>query len=176
MSECPYGILGENAMKDVLDNFKGDIDFEIHYIATETSPGVFQSLHGPTEVAENINQLCIAKYNKEKLMEYVLCRNENIKGDWKPCATTAGIDTAKIETCANGAEGKTLLSNDIKIAQGLGISASPTWLANNKAIFNGIDAETIKSNYCSVNSELDGCENTLSSGSADANGATPACG
>ena len=175
MSECPFGIQGENAMKEVLENFKGNMDFEIHFIASETSPGVFQSLHGPTEVAEDINQLCVMKYDNAKLMDYVWCRNENIKGDWKPCAEKAGIDTAKIETCANGDEGKALLSADIKIAEGLGISASPTWLVNNRNIFNGIDAETVRSNYCSANSGLEGCENTLSTNTQAAANA-PACG
>ena len=41
-------------------------------------------------------------------------------------------------------------------------TASPTWLANNQVKFSGIDAETIKKNFCSANPGLDGCENTLS--------------
>lgn len=174
MSECPYGIRGENAMKEVFENFNNDIDFEIHYIASEPSPGVFQSLHGQREVEENIRQLCIKKYYDDKHFDYILCRNEDIVGDWKVCASNLMIDEAKIETCANGNEGKEMFSADIKIAQALGISASPTWLANNKHMFQGIDAETVKTNYCSVNPGLEGCENVLSLEST-ASASTPTC-
>ncbi len=43
-----------------------------------------------------------------------------------------------------------------------GIGASPTWLANNKYKFSGIDAQTIKTNLCAHNPKLAGCDATLS--------------
>ncbi len=52
----------------------------------------------------------------------------------------------------------------IKLANELQIGASPTWFANNKYTFSGIDSETIKTNICKYNSDLgDMCANTLSS-------------
>jgi hypothetical protein len=59
--------------------------------------------------------------------------------------------------------GKSLLSADIKIAQSLGISASPTWMSNNKFMFSGIDAESVKNQFCQSNPGLQGCEKTLAS-------------
>ena len=66
-----------------------------------------------------------------------------------------------IKKCAEGDEGKALLEAEFKIANGLGIGASPTWLANNKFKFSGIDAETVRKNLCDHSKDLKGCENKL---------------
>ncbi len=164
MSDCPYGIKAIEALKPVVDNFGDDINYEVHYIANEDGDG-FRSLHGQYEVDENIVQLCVNKYSDEEYMDYMYCRaTKGVKGkDWKTCAEETNVDVEKVEECFNGDEGKELLREDIKIAQSLGIGASPTWLANNKYKFSGIDSETVKTNYCKHNQELAGCVNTLSS-------------
>jgi len=165
MSDCPYGRLAIKALKEVSDNFP-DMEYEVHYIATETADG-FSSLHGQYEVDENIIQLCVLDNNPDEWMDYIYCRSDKgVKDkDWKECAGETGVDTAAVESCF-GDQGADLLRADIKIAQGLGFSASPTWLANNKYKFSGIDAETVKGNYCQYNAG-DGCDETLS-GNADA--------
>ena len=83
--------------------------------------------------------------------------------EWIGCAEETDVDTDSVKQCFEGEEGKQLLREDIKIAQGLGIGASPTWLANNKYTFGGIDSETVKTQFCTYNKDLEGCENTLSS-------------
>lgn len=170
MSDCPYGVQAENSMKEVLNNFGNKIVFNINYIATDNGNGTFSSLHGEYEAQEDIRQLCVKKYYPAKLMDYIWCRNEQgvQAGDWTTCATNNGIVSKTIETCTNG-EGKGLLSANIKVAEGLGISASPTWLINNKYQASGIDAESIKKVICQYNSGLVGCENTLTSGAGAAN-------
>ncbi len=177
MSQCPFGVKAENAMREVLDAFKDDdLKFEIHFIADETAPGEFKALHGPPEVEENIRQLCAMKYYPKnyKYMDYIWCRNENIRdANWQECAKKAGMDVAKIEKCATGDEGKALHSEDIKIAKGLGIGASPTWLANNKFKFSGLAPEQIKQNICSYNKDLKGCSKTLTT---DVKGPQGGCG
>ncbi|NMC51247.1 thioredoxin domain-containing protein [Candidatus Kuenenbacteria bacterium] len=161
MSECPYGIQAMNAMKEVLDNFGQNIDFNLYYIANEKADGTFQSLHGQGEVDENIRELCAAKYYPSNFMDYVWCRNKDIKGDWTTCAANFG----KIKACATGDEGKKLLSENIKLANELNIGASPTWMVNNRYTFNGIDAETVRKNFCQYN-DVAGCEKTLTGQSA----------
>ena len=56
------------------------------------------------------------------------------------------------------------------------MSASPTWLANNKFKFSGVDPETIKTNLCTHNDKLPGCENKLTGRAAPAGAAQPGCG
>lgn len=166
MSQCPFGTRALDSMKEVFDAFKGDIDFKVWYIANENPDGTFSSLHGPGEVDENIRELCAAKYYPAKYMEYVWCRNKDIKSaEWKACADSNGMDSAVIENCWKGDEGKQLHSENIKVANELKIGSSPTWLANNRVEFSGIDAESIKQSFCKANPGLAGCEKSLTADS-----------
>lgn len=163
MSQCPYGTKALDAMKDVLKAFGNKIDFHVNYIATETPDGKFNALHGQPEVDENIRQLCAIKYYPKdfKYMDYIWCRNPDIRSaEWQKCAV-GGIDPKKIEKCSTGEEGRKLHSENIKIANGLEIGASPTWLANNKFKFSGISAPDIQKQYCAQNPGKKGCEKTI---------------
>ncbi|MBU1536412.1 DsbA family protein [Myxococcota bacterium] len=162
MSQCPYGAAALISMKAVIDNFKKDIDFHVNYIANKTASG-FDSLHGQPEVDENIRQLCAVKhYPKDyKYMDYLVCRSKDYQNPtWKPCAKD-GIDVKVIEKCVKE-EGVKLLEENIKLGHALKVSGSPTWLANNRFKFQGIDAELIKTEYCKHNEKLAGCKNKLS--------------
>ena len=163
MSDCPYGRKAGEALKEIVDNFGDLIDYEVHYIASEQGDG-FSSLHGQYEVDEDIMQLCVKEYNPAKFLDYLYCRStKGVKDkDWKECGNEIGVDIDNVQVCFDGSQGKELLRNDIKIAQDLGVTGSPTWLANNRYKFGGIDAESVKKNFCTYNSELSGCEKTLS--------------
>ena len=96
-------------------------------------------------------------------MDYVMCRNKNIRSkEWEACATAeTGIDAAKMKQCFEQ-EGCKLHSENIKIAKALGIGASPTWIANGKHKFSGISANDIKKNWCRHNPGTAGCDKKLS--------------
>ncbi|MCX7944941.1 MAG: DsbA family protein [Deltaproteobacteria bacterium] len=164
MSQCPYGAKALIAMKEVLENFKNDVKFNIHYIGDVKEDGTLTAMHGQSEVDENIRQLCAIKhYNKNyKYMDYIVCRSKDYRNnDWKSCTGSNGIDDKVIQKCFD-TEGKELLKRSYTEAKNAGMSASPTFLANNKYQFGGIDAETIKNNYCKYNQGQAGCENKLS--------------
>jgi len=163
MSQCPYGIRALDAMKEVLANFGNRIDFRIHYIASGTAAAGFRSLHGQYEVEENIRALCAIKsYGRDyRFMDYILCRNQNIRDEhWESCAKGKNAPS-RITRCV-AAEGNLLHERDIAIANSLGIGASPTWIVNGRHKFQGVDAETIRKNFCQHNPNVVGCENTLS--------------
>lgn len=172
MSQCPYGVRALDSMKEVLKNFAGQgVAFQVHYIATAAGDG-FKSLHGQPEVDENIRGVCAMKHYGANLkyLDYIWCRNPKIADpDWKPCARN-GIDPKVIEACSTGPEGKKLLRENIKLAEALGVDASPSWMANNKFPFSGIDAESIKTNLCKHNAGLKGCDKTLSGPPAEGGG------
>jgi hypothetical protein len=165
MSQCPFGVKGFNAMEEVLKNFKGTkLDFQVHFIGNGDAKSGLTAMHGQSEVDENIREICAMKYYAKdyKWMDYVLCRNKDIRStDWQQCAK-GDIKADTIKKCFEGEEGKKLLEESYKVSNGLGIGASPTWLANNKFKFSGIDAETIRKNLCDHNKDLKGCENKLS--------------
>jgi hypothetical protein len=173
MSQCPYGVRALDSMKEVLKNFGKDLNFDVHYIADKVPDGQkcrrgakptfgFCALHGKSEVEENIRQLCAKKHYRKnnKYMAYIWCRNKNYRSnDWKGCAKD-GIDAAVIEKCFN-TEGPKLHEQDINVAKTLGVSGSPTWLANNKYKFSGIAANAIKQNICKHNPKMKNCDKQL---------------
>ena len=161
MSQCPFGLKAFTAMKEVLPAFGADLKFEVHFIGDEQN-GQLTAMHGQGEVDENIRELCALKKAPKKAMEYIWCRNENIRdNNYLPCAEKAGI-TDVVKACFEGDEGKKLLSDDYKVAKGLGIGGSPTWIANGRHQFSGIDAATVQRNICQHNSGLAGCGKALS--------------
>jgi len=167
MSQCPYGVKGLDAMKEVVDNFKkaGDpIDFTVHYIG-DGDTSALTSMHGAGEVAEDLREACVIKRYPRglKYMDYIWCRDKNIRdANWQSCTGgSTGIDTDAIKACSEGAEGKQLVAKSFAESKAAGIGASPTWLANNKFKFSGIDAQTIKTNLCAHNPGLKGCDATL---------------
>jgi len=184
MAQCPYGVKGLDAMKEVVDNFKkaGDpIDFAVHYIGDGDATSL-TSMHGAGEVAEDIREECaIQHYGKSlKFMDYVWCRDKNIRdANWQSCTGgSTGIDTDVIKKCSEGDEGKQLVAHSFAESKAAGIGASPTWLANNKYKFSGIDSQTIKTNLCAHNPKLAGCDATLSGQAAPKPGGAkePGCG
>jgi predicted DsbA family dithiol-disulfide isomerase len=131
MSQCPYGTQVENAIAPVLESLGNAVDFHLDFIGQETSPGVFQSLHGEKEVKGDIVQLCTQKYYPDnyQFVKFVLCQNKdaaNVDTNWATCAQENNMDSAKLKACLEGAEGKTLLSESFKRAQERKAQGSPT--------------------------------------------------
>ncbi|MBN2724893.1 MAG: thioredoxin domain-containing protein [Deltaproteobacteria bacterium] len=165
MSQCPYGAAAVVSMGEVLKNFKDEIKFNINYIASKRPDGSFDSLHGQSEVDENIRQLCAMKYYSKdmKYMDYLICRSKDYRNSkWELCAVN-GIDPKVIKKCFDGDEGKNLLSENIKKAEELEIGGSPTWLSNNRYKFQGTSPEHIRTGFCKNNPKLKGCGKKLSS-------------
>ena len=170
MSHCPYGIKAMNAMKEVLENFKDQIQFHLHFIGNKGPNGKLSSMHGQKEVDDDLREVCAIKHYPKnyKFMDFIWCRNEQIKQRkqgkdvWKECAKD-GIDASVIEKCATGEEGKKLLADSFEFSRSLGIGASPTWLANNRYKFSGLDAETVRRNLCQHNKGMKNCDKKLSS-------------
>jgi len=163
MSQCPFAAQGLLAMKEVQKSFGGQLAFDVHYIAERTRDG-FSSLHGQTEVDEDLRQLCAKTLygRNNRYLDYVWCRMNDYRSDtWQGCAT-GGISAQRIERCATSAQGRKLLKQDLQQARSLQISGSPTWLVNNRHTFNGISAEQIRQGVCEHNARLKSCEKTLS--------------
>jgi glutaredoxin len=167
MSQCPYGVKVLDAMEEVLANFNRDrskIDFRVEFVGT-VSDGELSSMHGDDEVAEDLRQICAQRYygHRYQFMDYILCRNDNIRSqEWEDCAR-GGISADVIRRCAEGPEGQMLLRESFERAKALGFRGSPTWLLNNRYEMGGRDPETIKNEFCAQN-ELPECSRRLSTG------------
>jgi protein-disulfide isomerase len=136
MSQCSYGLQAENSFKPVLDKFKDYIDFRLEFVGL-SEEGIFQSLHGESEINGNKVQLCAQKYNPEYFMDLVICMNKDyskIPDNWESCAD--GLDKKKIKECYEGDEGNKLLHDSFEKSQKENIMGSPTMFFNGE-IYNG---------------------------------------
>jgi len=172
MSHCPYGVRTVDAMIPVLEHFDKDrkkIDFNLNFIGNENN-GQFSSMHGPSEVNEDLRQLCAqAHYARGyKFMDYISCRNDAYQKNhgreddkaWEACAK-GGINLEKIRKCAEGDEGKALLSASFKLASDLSITGSPTWLLNNRLDMRARSSQQVKKAFCDKNSDVKNCDKEM---------------
>ncbi len=144
MSQCPYGVMAENAVIASLNEgtFPKDVKVRIRYIASENGDG-FNSLHGQPEWEENVRQLIIQEMYPEKFYKYLFHRNKEYQTDkWQDAAKKAGINPAKIEK--EFERGKDLLRADVKYSDSYGASASPTLLWEGQLLTNMRDITKIE--------------------------------
>ncbi|MBD3182104.1 hypothetical protein GF312_07420, partial [Candidatus Poribacteria bacterium] len=146
MSYCPFGVMAENALIPLINKFKGKVDFNLYFIAEEEKEkqkisnvqSRFKSMHGEKEVIENMRQVVIGHYYKDKLFDYILERNKKLRGDWEDAARKVGVDPANIQKIVESEEGAVLFGNNIKKCQELDIHASPTLMVNSVKLSNSI--------------------------------------
>jgi len=185
MGYCPFWEIAAKALPSLQETFWDDLNIDIHFIATKTkewtTADAFDSLHWVPEAEEDIRQLCIKKYNwVNTLIDYFQERYKNADNTWAVTDAPSlayeavWINGETIDTCVSNWEGAKLLEEDIKLAQELNVSWSPTWLANNKFEFGGIEASAIQTEFCKYNSELEGC-NTIIENTTSTDWAAPAC-
>jgi hypothetical protein len=179
MSHCPYGTKAILAAKDFQDAFGKDASLNVHFIG-DSNNGELSSMHGQEEVTDDLREVCaIQHYPKnQKFLDFLACRSKDLKADWKACTGSNGIDADTISKCADGDEGKGLLAASFKMAAGLEIQSSPTFLVNNRETFNAQDAAAISSSFCRHNPGLPGCAKQLSGSTPEqaAGGGGAACG
>ncbi len=125
MSQCPYGIQAENVFFMLSQRLKDKMRFNLYFIANEDIKGDILSLHGASEVEEDMRQLVIFRFFPDKFWQYLASRNTDYANpEWKAHAYMAGIDVGQLQNLMN-TKGKDLLRENIKKANGLGVNVSP---------------------------------------------------
>jgi glutaredoxin len=186
MSFCPYGTQAETVMRPVVDLLQSKADIRIRYITTisGTTADSVDSLHGPAEAKEDLQQICINKYYPEKFWAYIKTFNEQCYPSWqnatalascrKDTVSALSVDSAKIDTCAGGAEGLALLRADETASAKDGAMASPTLVINGVQYSGSRTPEAYKQAICnSFETAPAECSTVLSSASAP--GSTGGC-
>lgn len=175
MSECPYGVMAEDAFFPVLKAMNGKFDFELHFIATDNGDGTFTSLHGQKEVDEDLRQVCVMKEYPENYIDYIDCQNKNylvqkdLSTTWGECLKKNGMDQDVINKCAGGSEGKDLLKENIKLSDEKNIGGSPTILINGGQYSSARTAQAFQKSICSAyNKAPDECNTVINATSTAA--------
>ena len=134
MSQCPYGVMAENAVIKAKQNgtFPADKTVKLRYIVNYDPASGFSSMHGTGEWEEDVRQLLIAKYYPTKLWKYLEIRNKDYRSSrWDKAMREAGINPSRIVKKFD-TEGLELLKEEAAYGKEYGIGASPTFLWEGK--------------------------------------------
>jgi|AntAceMinimDraft_18_1070375.scaffolds.fasta_scaffold11392_4 hypothetical protein len=201
MSFCPYGNQSEELMMPVVELLGDRANIELHYVIySDYSSGYpeycldeeskYCSMHGVQEVNQGIRELCVQKYQKDKLWGFVKAINDNstyedVDSKWEGIAQGLGIDVAQIKTCELD-EGIALLSEELNLteqqypvqdpskhesSESAKIAGSPT-ITINGMIFDGErSADGYKEAICSaMTNPISECEQVIEDQNAAADG------
>ena len=180
MSFCPFGNQAEEMLIPVINLLKDKANFELHYIFYSNyasgypdycydKENKYCSMHGIQELHQDIRELCVAKYQKDKLWDFVKEINtkttsKDVDIKWENIAKNLGIDVEKIKACMNN-ESLDLLSHELELSSnqyvvqepakhnGLekeSVSASPTLVINGIIYDGSRSSEDFKKAICSA--------------------------
>lgn len=186
MSFCPYGNQAEEAMKPVVELLKDKADIQLHYVIYENYQGggskycldkdnKYCSMHGIQELNQDVRELCVQKYQQDKLWNFIKeinakCTSANVDTCWEGPAKTTGVDVVKIKTCQKN-EALTLLEQESQLNEKYGITGSPQTIINEKEYSGSRSADGYKSAICSAfKSSPQECSQTLSTDGGTASG------
>jgi len=152
MSFCPYGNQAEDIMLPVVNLLGNKASIELHYIVSK-SGNKYQSLHGDQELNQDIREICVQKYQKEKLWDFIKeinakATSQNVDEKWEEIAKNLGIDVNKIKQCQKD-EGAALLNQEISLTEKYQVSGSPTLLINETTFQGNRTSEAYKQAICS---------------------------
>ncbi|MDD5397343.1 MAG: hypothetical protein PHW24_04820 [Candidatus Moranbacteria bacterium] len=146
MSYCPYGLQMEKGLLPAVEALGNKIKFNLKFVS--------YTLHGPKEVAENLNQYCIEKTQPTKLDNYLKCFWKDSKGSSDACMKTVGINTAQVTSCVADATKQfnpTEKAFDINKDENVkfGVQGSPTLVVNGTTVASGRDSASVLKAICS---------------------------
>jgi len=149
MSHCPYGITAENSLL----KFRDTADIQIHFIMDEVEktdpedkfPKKYSSIHGASEVEENLRQLCIISIYNDKYWSYLEKRNKDPKSSyWYTIADTIEMKRELIDECVFSGVLENTVNKGLQLQESLEIKGSPTILWENRLILGLADLKMIK--------------------------------
>lgn len=180
MSYCPFGNQAEEAMIPVVNLLKDKANIELRYIFYSNyasgypeycvdKENKYCAMHGIGELNQNIRELCVWKYQKDKFWTFVQEMNsktdyKNTDQKWEEIAKKIGIDTNKIKECQKN-ETISLAQEEIALTskkylvqdpskndneEETTISGSPTLVINGIIYSGGRSAEDYKKAICSA--------------------------
>jgi hypothetical protein len=186
MSFCPYGLQAVDVFNEPIQLLEEKINFNMGYIIYQNYASGYGlnwedycfdkneqycSMHGIEELNENVRELCIQKYQKDKFWDYMnllvadysvgKVSTNNIAEKWQDYATTAGLDISAIESCVAN-ETENLLEEQVMLNQAYGVQGSPTAIINGAKYDGARTPDGFKTAVCSAFlSAPENCETTL---------------
>jgi hypothetical protein len=151
VSYCPYGTQMQAILISLINQVPGaSKNIRVRYIGG-ISDGTITSMHGTTEAAENLRQICIREEQSDKYWDYVSCFITSKSS--AACVKSAGVNNTTLTTCTgDSGRGLSYAREDFALVDAFGIAGSPTLVLNNMTVsefsFGGRNAESIKKMLC----------------------------
>jgi glutaredoxin len=187
MSFCPYGNLAEEAMEPVAKLLGNYTNFALHYVIYNSNYGYqgsaycldneskYCSMHGIQELNQDVRELCVAKYQPEKLWDFVTavnshCTYSNADSCWQNVAQGVGVDVNNTSACEKN-EAFALLANEVELNDQYEARGSPYLIINGVAAQVARTPEAYKQAICSAFTNPPAeCNSTLSAQGGTASG------
>ena len=186
MSFCPYGNQAEEIMMPASDLLGDKADIKLHYVVYGNYGGggpdycldeeaKYCSMHGIQELNQGVRELCVQKYQKDKLWDFVKeinsnCNYQDVDSCWDGIAKKVGVDVAEIKTCQKN-EALDILAQEVELNEKYGIKGSPQLVINETEYQGSRTSDGYKQGICSAfNSAPEECSQTLGSESDSVSG------
>jgi hypothetical protein len=142
MSYCPYAVDAEKELLPFFSRYIDAIDFKLRFIVSKRDPSAdgtdeapeFTSLHGETELIENLRQMVVAELYPDQFFDYLLCRADHLKEAWTLCAQKVGLDVTKIASMVDSPQARRRFLQEVERKEELGIRGSPTLVIDGRVI------------------------------------------
>lgn len=142
MSYCPYAVDAEKELLPFFSKYIDAIDFKLRFIVNKKARSAdavdenpeFTSLHGETELIENLRQMVIAELYPDQFFDYLLCRADHLKEAWTLCAEKVGLDVTKIASMVDSPQARQRFLQEVERKEELGIRGSPTLVIDGRVI------------------------------------------
>jgi len=192
MSYCPFGKQAEDGLFPVVELLGDKIKLVPHFVVyekycggqdcTEESynnyclgNGSYCSMHGLSEIKEDLRQMIVYKYYPDKFWAYVNSINANttsktVEEKWEAIAKEVGLDASEIKSKMDS-EGTTLLAAEAALNKELKVSGSPTIFINGVKYSGGRAPEDFKKAICGAFSTApEECSQALGNATAATSG------
>lgn len=151
MSQCPYGLEALSAFMAFQRSFPG-IQFNIRFIGSVENDGKLKSLHGESEVNEEMLWLGVKRLFPGKWIEFLSARSQS-SSLTSSVFSDLGMDLNKIETWVR-TNGYKELSGHYQRSVRLNVNASPTLYINNIPYEDAVSKVRLARMACGNNEKI----------------------
>lgn len=131
-------------LKNFIEKHK-EVGVQLHFLAIQDNDGTFVAKGGVRESEEFARAACIAEERPEKFLDYLICRApQKDSAWWDDCASSVGIDAAKIKACVFSAEGKEAMRKHTLLTERLKLSSGPAFLVDNQEVFGIVNVPSLE--------------------------------
>ena len=135
----------------IMKELETNVRLDVNYIGKEQE-GKFSSKHGPSELAADVNNLCVKQHSTyRQWLDFLECQNTNwkqIPQGWERCVKKSNLKKQDIDSCRKSEEAKKLLIISFKNSQKKAAHGSPTLFINDTRYRGQKSQEALNKELC----------------------------